>query len=293
MKRNWEGSSARARNTVYMLRMLTMLAANVAITHAHAVVTKPAMRMNPGWPLSKTGEPVGKGPWPTLPYYPFACGHTGGSNCGDALCWKHDTIHDCRPSNVGVPPDPCFGDLPGTRVVTKGPGAAISPDYHPADFYDPFGNASAALNPETNQPWIDNGLNATEWCAGDEITTHTTIQRDHNGIWRWEYQQVDGGHVTEAGFTNATAWRWFSNDPHTMYYKADGKSPIAYDACFDYDTGASKGRGSWAANISQCKTPARWSPNSQISWGAGGGGNVPETFAAATWTLPADLSPGK
>ena len=280
-----------------MLRTLVLATSSVATAHAHAILLKPSMRMNPGWPRLSKGHygPVGKPPWSSAPYYPYACNFAGGHNCGGALCYKHDNISDCSPSTVGNPPDPCFGDLPGTRVVTKGPSAA---DPLPKDFYMPFVNASEALDPLTEQPWVDTGLEATEWCAGDEITTNTAIQRDHNGIWRWEYQQSEGGgRVTEAKFQeqNATEWRWFSNDPLTRYYKADAKTAIAYDECFNYTTGASRGRGSWTERISQCKTPSNWNGDPNISWGGGGKGvgNSPETYTTSTWTLPADIAPGK
>ena len=300
MARSSRATPGSCRRAAAML--LALAASGVATAHAHAILLKPSMRMNPGWPsLSKDGHygPVGKPPWSKdAPFYPYACNFAGGHNCGGPLCYKHDTIDDCTPSAVGNPPDPCFGDLPGTRVVTKGPATA---DPLPKDFYTPFANASQAVDPETNQPWIDSGLEATEWCAGDEITTHSAIQRDHNGIWRWEYQRSDDGgggrRVTEAKFReqNATEWRWFSNDPQTRYYKADAKTPIAHDECFNYTTGESMGRGSWTERISQCKTPNNWNGESNVSWGGGGKGtgNSPETYTASTWTLPVHIAPGK
>eukprot|EP01043_Picozoa_sp_COSAG02_P053821 COSAG02_NODE_6001_length_3882_cov_5.986783_1_plen_366_part_00 len=291
----------RARAAAISMAMLrtVVLSACATMVHSHAILLKPAMRMNPGWPsVSKTGQyrPLGTPPWSdTQHYYPYACNFAGGHNCGGALCYKHDTIGDCTPSNLGNPPDPCFGDLPGTRVVTKGPATT---DPLPNNFFMPFTNASEARDPLTEQPWIDSGLEPTEWCAGDEVTTNTAIQRDHNGIWRWEYQQNDGsGRLTETKFQeqNATEWRWFSNDPQTRYFKADAKTSIAHDECFNYTTGASQGPGSWTEMIPQCKTPNNWNGEANISWGGGnrGTGNSPETYTASIWTLPPDIEPGK
>ena len=282
-----------------MLRTVVLVASGIAAADAHAILLKPAMRMNPGWPSMSNGyAPLGKPPWPrNTTYYPYACNFAGGNNCGGALCYKHDPIQDCTPVSVGNPPDPCFGDLPGTRVTTKGPPTA---DPLPHDFFMPFVNASEAVDPVTNEPWIARGLEPTEWCAGDEISTHTAFQRDHNGIWRWEYQkqrEEGGGGLSEAKFReqNATEWRWFTNDPQTRYYKADAKTPIAHDECFNYTTGVSQGRGSWTGRVSQCKTPNNWNGDANVSWGGGGKGtgNSPETYTASTWTLPADIEPGK
>ena len=97
---DWEGLTKDMRAESSMLRTLVLATSSVATAHAHAILLKPSMRMNPGWPRLSKGHygPVGKPPWSSAPYYPYACNFAGGHNCGGALCYKHDNISDCEVS---------------------------------------------------------------------------------------------------------------------------------------------------------------------------------------------------
>merc|ERR1711865_1246625 len=97
-----------------------------------------------------------------------------------------------------APPTPCWGGIPGSQISKQF-----------------FGKWKNHVGPD-GKPWIDGSeveqtANAIPiWCPGDAISTHTFVNADHNGVYRWESQLASPGRLL--------CFRW--------YHKADSRGML-------------------------------------------------------------------
>ena len=59
------------------------------------------------------------------------------------------------------------------------------------------------------------------WCPGDVIPTHTFVNADHNGVYRWESQLAAPGRELEQKFVNFTSWKSVNQNPDADFYASD------------------------------------------------------------------------
>jgi hypothetical protein len=138
-----------------------------------------------------------------------------------------------------------------------------------------FGKWKNLVGPD-GTPWIDGSdmgqlKNESEgaipiWCPGDVVRTHTFVNADHNGVYRWESQLAAPGKETEKGFANFTSWNSVNQDPAADFYASDGTTKLSPGRCY-----APGKCATWTPKCSHCRN------------------NV---FSNTTLTLPSNMPAG-
>jgi len=166
-------------------------------------------------------------------------------------CQGEQDFCDPTDTNPCNPPSPCWGATPGETV---------SPTKY---------NDMADLKAPDGTPWIDpegGSGKVTMWCPGKTVPIRFYINADHNGVVRWESQNVAPGAETEDGFKNFTDWVSFNNDPAANFYTKDG-TLLQPGTCTN-----DRSDVPWAPEVAHCRD---------------------DVFAETTLTLPADMPTGQ
>jgi len=154
-----------------------------------------------------------------------------------------------------APPTPCWGGIPGSQISKQF-----------------FGKWKNHVGPD-GKPWIDGSeveqtANSIPiWCPGDAISTHTFVNADHNGVYRWESQLASPGRETEQKFVNFTSWKSVNQDSDADFYASDGTTKLIPGKCYKPGKCAQ-----WTPKCSHCRN---------------------KVFSNTTLTLPSNMPSGQ